>query len=142
MTRAPYVHVPLRLGRVPVFVERLVEMAHELGAGVHVWTVNDPVDVHRLLDVGVDGVITDRPDVARSVLIARGTWPPQAAPVSAVPVSAVPVSAAPVNAVPVSAAPVSAAPVNVAPRGPAAPVPQARAGGPAPALPRPAPTVG
>ncbi len=68
---APFVHVPLRLGRVPVFADRVVAMAHELGARVLVWTVNGPVVMQRLLDAGVDGIITDRPDLLREVLAGR-----------------------------------------------------------------------
>lgn len=71
---AEFAHVPLRLGRVPVFAERLVEGAHRIGVRVVVWTVDDPVAMSRLLDAGVDGVITDRPDVLREVLVARGQW--------------------------------------------------------------------
>jgi glycerophosphoryl diester phosphodiesterase len=71
-----FAHVPLRLGRVPVFVERLVEGALRIGVRVVVWTVDDVCDMHRVLDAGVDGVITDRPDLLREVLIARGQWLP------------------------------------------------------------------
>ncbi|HEV7171744.1 glycerophosphodiester phosphodiesterase family protein [Pedococcus sp.] len=73
---AEFAHVPLRLGRVPVFVERLVEGAHRIGVRVVVWTVDDPVQLTRLLDAGVDGIITDRPDLLREVLLARGQWTP------------------------------------------------------------------
>ncbi|MGO4341125.1 glycerophosphodiester phosphodiesterase family protein [Pedococcus sp. 2YAF34] len=73
---AEFAHVPLRLGRVPVFVERLVEGAHRIGVRVVVWTVDDPVAMRRVLDAGVDGIITDRPDLLREVLIARGQWSP------------------------------------------------------------------
>jgi glycerophosphoryl diester phosphodiesterase len=41
---------------------------------VHVWTVNDAAQMHRLLDLGVDGIMTDRPDVLKAVLEERGTW--------------------------------------------------------------------
>lgn len=75
---APFAHVPIRLGSVPIFVERLVRQADGLGIRVIVWTVDDPAWMHRLFDMGVDGIITDRPDVLREVLIVRGTWSPMA----------------------------------------------------------------
>ena len=68
--------MPLRLGRMPVFVQRLVDGAHGIGVRVVVWTVDEPGAMHRVLDAGVDGVITDRPDLLREVLIARGQWLP------------------------------------------------------------------
>jgi glycerophosphoryl diester phosphodiesterase len=73
---AEFAHVPHRLGRVPVFVERLVEGAHRIGVRVVVWTVDDPLVMTRLLDTGVDGIITDRPDLLREVLVARDQWLP------------------------------------------------------------------
>lgn len=71
---AAYAHVPLRFGRFPVFADDVVARSHDLGIKIVVWTVNDPATMHRLLDCGVDGIITDRPDVLREVLIARGQW--------------------------------------------------------------------
>lgn len=71
---AAFAHLPLRLGRLPVFRDDLVSRAHDAGVRVLVWTVDDPDTMHRLLDHGVDGIITDRPDVLREVLIARGQW--------------------------------------------------------------------
>ena len=76
---AEFAHVPLRLGRVPVFVERLVEGAHRIGVRVVVWTVDEPAQMTRLLDAGVDGIITDRPDLLREVLLARDQWTPMSA---------------------------------------------------------------
>lgn len=75
---APFAHVPIRLGSVPIFAERLVRHAHGIGVRVIVWTVDDPTWMDRLFDMGVDGIITDRPDLLREVLIARGTWSPMA----------------------------------------------------------------
>ena len=66
--------VPVRHGRVTVTDQRFVERAHALGIHVHVWTVDDPVEIDRLLDLGVDGIMTDRPAVLREVFERRGHW--------------------------------------------------------------------
>ena len=50
---------------------RLVDAAHGAGAAVHVWTVNDPAAMERALDTGVDGIVTDRPDLLNEVLRGR-----------------------------------------------------------------------
>ena len=50
---------------------RFVSAAHRAGKQVHVWTVDDPADIHRLLDWEVDGIVTDRPDLLDGVLAER-----------------------------------------------------------------------
>jgi glycerophosphoryl diester phosphodiesterase len=75
---APFAHVPFKLWRVPIFVERLVAMSHDIGVRVVTWTVDEPVIMRRLLDAGVDAIITDRPDVLREVLVSRDQWAPMA----------------------------------------------------------------
>jgi glycerophosphoryl diester phosphodiesterase len=72
--------VPVRHRGVELVTRRFVETAHARGAQVHVWTIDDPAEMHRLLDLGVDGLMTDRPSVLRSVLEARGEWRPPGAP--------------------------------------------------------------
>ena len=69
-----FAHVPLRLGRVPIYAERVVRRAHALDIRVVVWTVNDQQTMHGLLDAGVDAIITDHPDLLREVLISRDQW--------------------------------------------------------------------
>lgn len=69
-----FAHVPLRLGRVPIYAERIVRRAHALDIRVVVWTVNDQPTMRSLLDAGVDAIITDHPDRLREVLISRDQW--------------------------------------------------------------------
>lgn len=71
-----FAHVPVKLGHLPVFVERLVEMSHDIGVRVVTWTVDEPVVMRRLLDAGVDAIITDHPDLLREVLVSRDQWAP------------------------------------------------------------------
>jgi len=69
--------VPARIGRRPFVDARYVAAAHAAGLVVHAWTVNDEAEMQRLLDLGVDGIMTDRADLLRDVLTARGQWQPQ-----------------------------------------------------------------
>ncbi len=63
--------VPERVGRLRLVTPRFVEAAHRVGVEVHVWTVNDPAVMTRLLDLGVDGLVTDRVDLALPLISAR-----------------------------------------------------------------------
>lgn len=67
--------VPVRQGALKIVTPRFVSRAHDLGTHVHVWTIDAPDDMHRLLDIGVDGIMTDRIDVLRQVYRERGVWP-------------------------------------------------------------------
>jgi glycerophosphoryl diester phosphodiesterase len=66
--------VPIRQGRVPVVDGRFVETAHRLGMAVHIWTVDEAPTMDSLLDLGVDGIMTDRPSLLKDVLAKRGSW--------------------------------------------------------------------
>ena len=68
------VQVPPRLGRVSVVTADFVRVAHRRGLVVHVWTVNRRAEMTRLLDLGVDGIMTDEADTLRDVLRERGAW--------------------------------------------------------------------
>lgn len=70
-TRADAIQVPERFGAFGVVDASFVTSAHEGGKHVHVWTVNDTPVMHRLLDLGVDGIVTDRPDLLNDVVVAR-----------------------------------------------------------------------
>ena len=74
-------------GRIwsPLYEEvtvRSIAEAHSLGLPVIVWTVNDPKEMSRLIDMGVDGIISDRPDLLRTVAASKGIALPRPAPVS------------------------------------------------------------
>jgi glycerophosphoryl diester phosphodiesterase len=73
--RVAAAQVPQRQGPLRVVDERFVRYAHRLGLQVHVWTIDTPDRMHELLDLGVDGIMTDRIDVLRDVYTARGCWP-------------------------------------------------------------------
>lgn len=66
--------VPEMVPRVTLVTPATVRAAHASGRQIHVWTINDVPTMERLLGIGVDGIITDRADLLRDVLRARGQW--------------------------------------------------------------------
>ncbi|MEU3298239.1 MULTISPECIES: glycerophosphodiester phosphodiesterase [unclassified Streptomyces] len=66
--------VPESQGGIRVVDRRFVREAHARGLQVHVWTVNDPDRVAALLDLGVDGIMTDHLEMLRTVMTDRGVW--------------------------------------------------------------------
>ena len=60
--------VPRKRYGVPILTRGFVEAAHERGLDVYAWTINDPGEMARLVELGVDGLVTDRPDLACEVL--------------------------------------------------------------------------
>jgi glycerophosphoryl diester phosphodiesterase len=72
---AACVQAPARVRDRPFVHARFVAAAHALGLPLHVYTVNEEAEMTRLLDLGVDGLMTDRADLLREVLIRRGQWP-------------------------------------------------------------------
>ncbi len=65
--------IPPQFGQFELTSE-LLEAAHELGLQVHLWTINDPAEMVRLLDLGVDAIITDEVDLLRQLLVERDSW--------------------------------------------------------------------
>ena len=70
--------LPERSGRWRVVTPALVRAAHDANIAVYVWTIDDPADMRRLLGWGVDGIMTDRPDLLAEVLgeVAGRSAPP------------------------------------------------------------------
>lgn len=71
---APCAQVPTHVKGVRLVTPRFVRTAHALGLQVHVWTVDDPAVMAELLDMGVDGIMTDRSETLRQVLVDREEW--------------------------------------------------------------------
>ena len=72
---ARFVQVPPRAGRIRFADPGFIEAVQAMGLQVHMWTIDDPSTMHDLIDLGIDGLMTDRPTVLREVLGARGLWP-------------------------------------------------------------------
>ena len=66
--------VPVRWKGIRVVDRRVIRAMKQRGLQTHVWTVNAPGEMHRLIDLGVDGLMTDRPAQLKAVLIARDQW--------------------------------------------------------------------
>ena len=65
------VQLPERILGVRTTSPRVIAAYHSARVEVHIWTINDPVDMNRLLDAGVDGIVSDRADIALGVLARR-----------------------------------------------------------------------
>ncbi|WP_329458836.1 glycerophosphodiester phosphodiesterase [Streptomyces sp. NBC_01497] len=66
--------VPVEQSGIRVVDRRFVAQAHARGLQVHVWTINDPDRMSALLDLGVDGIMTDHLETLRAVFASRGVW--------------------------------------------------------------------
>ena len=76
-TQAGCAQVPLQLGGRALVDERFLAAAHARGLQVHVWTVDTEEESTAMLDLGVDGIMTDRPAMLRELLEKRGQWVPR-----------------------------------------------------------------
>jgi glycerophosphoryl diester phosphodiesterase len=70
-TRHVALQVPPDFQDTPIVTGPMVEAAHDAGLAVHVWTIDEAIEMERLIDLGVDGIITDRPSVCTEVLERR-----------------------------------------------------------------------
>jgi glycerophosphoryl diester phosphodiesterase len=73
----PCAQVPIGIRGLRVTTPAFIRTAHAVGMQVHVWTIDDPPTMDRLLDLGVDGIMTDNITGLRDVLHARGQWHPR-----------------------------------------------------------------
>lgn len=73
-TSAQLTQAPVKDRGIPVLDKRYVDRAHQVGLKAIVWTINEPDEMERLLDIGVDGILTDAPTALRALLEQRGEW--------------------------------------------------------------------
>lgn len=66
--------IPLKQYGIRLVDRAFVDRAHTMGLQVHVWTIDDPSEMKRLADLGVDGLMTDQPAVLKAVLLEKGLW--------------------------------------------------------------------
>ncbi len=66
--------VPVRQSGITLVDERFVAAAHKQNLQVHVWTIDDPIEMSELIELGVDGIMTDKPVLLKELLIQRGLW--------------------------------------------------------------------
>ena len=66
--------VPVSQGPLTIVDKTFVEAAHRAELQVHVWTIDDPIEMKRLLDLGVDGIMTDRPEILKKVMQDNSSW--------------------------------------------------------------------
>jgi len=71
---SPCAQVPTHFGKDEIVTPAFLDEAHRRGMQVHVWTIDDRDEMERLLDLGVDGLMTDRNEVLKDVLVERGGW--------------------------------------------------------------------
>jgi glycerophosphoryl diester phosphodiesterase len=76
---SPFARREVRAAQLPIGMATapLIGRAHEAGLAVHIWTVNDEKIMNSLLDLGVDGIMTDQAELLRDVMIRRGQWHPR-----------------------------------------------------------------
>ncbi len=71
---ADCIQVPMSFYGIPILTPSFIEAAHRSSLPVHAWTINDAQSMEHLLDLGIDGIMTDFPALLRSVLAKRGLW--------------------------------------------------------------------
>ena len=67
--------IPTKQGPISLATPKFIDACHELDIAVHVWTIDDESEMIRLLDLNVDGIMTDLPQLLLDVLANRGDWP-------------------------------------------------------------------
>lgn len=71
---AQVAQVPVKRGPLEILTRGFVDRMHNHGKQVHAWTIDDAPEIERLIDLGVDGIFSDRIDILKDTFAARGIW--------------------------------------------------------------------
>ena len=66
--------VPVSQFGIPIVTKRFIKKVHDLNKLIHVWTIDETQEMYRLIDLGVDGLMTDKPTVLKDALVARNLF--------------------------------------------------------------------
>ena len=66
--------VPVSQFGIPIVTKRFIKKVHDLNKFIHVWTIDETEEMYRLIDLGVDGLMTDKPSVLKKALVARNLF--------------------------------------------------------------------
>ena len=66
--------VPVSQFGIPIVTRKFIKKVHDLNKLIHVWTIDETEEMHRLIDLGVDGLMTDKPTVLKKALVARNLF--------------------------------------------------------------------
>ncbi len=66
--------VPVSQFGIPIVTKRFIKKIHDLNKLIHVWTIDETQEMYRLIDLGVDGLMTDKPTVLKEALVARNLF--------------------------------------------------------------------
>ena len=70
----PCIQVPVSFKGITIITKKLINFIHTQNKKIHVWTIDDQTEMQRLIDLGVDGIMTDRPSILKNVLIKNNLW--------------------------------------------------------------------
>ncbi len=72
--KANCIQVPVKYYGIKIINEKFVNFCHSQDLQVHAWTINDPVEMFNLLDIGVDGIISDNINELKNILVESEFW--------------------------------------------------------------------
>ena len=73
-TNSDCAQIPTSQWGIPILTKRFIAKAHQEGKLVHIWTIDDENEMYKLIDFGIDGLMTDKPSVLKKALQLKGLF--------------------------------------------------------------------